>query len=428
MYNQTKELNEIIKKTNPTIYNLLSEKGRTIFFPKRGILAQTSEAKGKKINATIGQAIEDDGTPMRLPSISKNVLLDPEDVFSYAPSYGKPELRKVWKKLIRKKNPSLKGNISLPIVTNGITEGLSTAAYLFVNPGEKIILTDLYWGNYKLIFQNGFNSKLDTYNTFKEGGFDTESFHKKILEEKGKKIILFNFPNNPTGYTPTKRDVNEIIKIIKENAELGNEILAICDDAYFGLVYEKGIYEESLFSKFANLHENILSIKLDGITKEDYAWGLRVGFITYSIKGIGEVTYQALESKTAGVIRGSISNVSNLSQSLALKAFSSPTYELEKKEKYELLKARFERVQEVLKNSKYSKYFSPFPYNSGYFMCIKLKMSLDAERVRKTLLEKYDTGVIALKNLLRIAYSSLAENEIEQLFENIYHACSHLQQ
>lgn len=418
---QAEELNNIIRKNNPAIYNLLSERGRAIFFPKEGILAQAAEAKGKKINATIGIAVEDDKSPVRLQSIAENILLDPKDVFPYAPSYGKPELRKIWQEKIKEKNPSLKGKISLPIVTNALTHGLSIMGYLFVNPQDKIILPDKFWGNYKLIFENAYNAVLDTFNTFKGSGFDVQSFKKKLAEEKGKKIILLNFPNNPAGYTPTDKEAEEIVNIIKESAE-ENEIIVICDDAYFGLVYKQGIYTESLFSKLADLHENVLAIKADGATKEDYVWGLRVGFITYASKGITEETCKALEEKTAGAVRGSISNSPNISQSLVLKAFTSATYESEKKEKYELLKKRFNKVEEVLKDEKYSKFFSALPYNSGYFMCIELK-DTNAEKVRQALLEKYDTGVISIKNMLRIAFSSVAVNDIPKLFENIYQAC-----
>ena len=42
------ELNEIIKR-HPAVYGLLSERGKAIFFPKRGILSQSADAKGKKI-------------------------------------------------------------------------------------------------------------------------------------------------------------------------------------------------------------------------------------------------------------------------------------------------------------------------------------------------------------------------------------------
>jgi aspartate/methionine/tyrosine aminotransferase len=423
MNKQAEELNRIIRENNPVIYDLLSEKGRAIFSPKEGILTQSAEAKGKKINATIGISTEDDGTPMRLTPIAEKIILDPKDAFPYAPSEGKLELREAWKNEIKKKNPSLKNRISLPVVTNALTHGLNIAGYLFVNPGDRVILTDKQWDNYGLIFENNYGATLENFNTFHKNGFDTESLNKKLLEIKGKQVIVINFPNNPTGYTPTNEEAEEIIKIIKKSAGRGNEIVVMCDDAYFGLIYKKGIYSESLFSKLADLHENVLAIKLDGATKEYYVWGFRVGFITYSSKGITEQTCRSLEAKSSGAIRSSISNTSNLTQSLVFAALKSPLSEIEKKEKYEILKKRFERVQEVLKDNKFSEFFSALPYNSGYFMCVELKPGLDAEKVRQTLLKKYDTGVITMKNLLRIAYSSVAEKDIKQLFENIYNAC-----
>src|SRR3989338_1332754 len=152
---QAIELNEIINKVNPVIYELLSDKGKAIFFPKKGILAQTADAKGKKINATIGIALEEDGSPMRLKAIAAKIKLDPKDIFPYAPSFGKQELRVKWKEMMYGKNPSLAGKeISLPIVSNALTHGLTVAAYLFIDPGDKIIMPDLFWGNYKLMFQN----------------------------------------------------------------------------------------------------------------------------------------------------------------------------------------------------------------------------------------------------------------------------------
>jgi aspartate/methionine/tyrosine aminotransferase len=425
MNEEAKELNGMIKENNAAIYHLLSKKGREIYFPKKGVVRQGAEAKGKKINATIGMAIEDDGTPMRLPSMADWISLDPKDVFPYVSSFGKQELREAWQELIIKKNPSLKGKISLPIVTSGLSHALSTVGYLFINPGDKIFVTDKYWGNYRLIFEHGHEGILHPFNTFKEGGLDLESFKQVLEENKGKQIILFSLPNNPTGYTPTEHETVRIAEIIKGSAESGNQIIVIDDDAYFGLVYKPGIFKESLFSKLADIHERVLAIKIDGATKECYSWGLRVGFITYAARGISEKTSLALENKTAGAVRGSISNASHLSQSLVLKAITSPRYEEEKKEKYDILKRRFDKVQEIFirNEQKYSRYFSPLPFNSGYFMCIELKEGLDAETVRQTLLKKYSTGVIAVGNLLRIAFSSVAEKDIPTLIENIYDAC-----
>src|SRR3989338_1396070 len=202
-------------------------------------------------------------------------------------------------------------------------------------------MPDLFWGNYKLILTNAYGAVFDTFETFKEDGFNVEGLKEKLSGDAGKKIVLLNFPNNPTGYTPTDDEVIGIRDALKEAAEKGNKLVVIIDDAYFGLVYQKGIYTQSIFAELADMHENILAVKLDGATKEDYVWGLRVGFITYGIKGADKELYAALENKTAGAVRGSISNDSHLSQSLVYYAFSEPKYWSEKKKKYSILKGRF---------------------------------------------------------------------------------------
>jgi aspartate/methionine/tyrosine aminotransferase len=417
-----KQAIELNNKLNDTVMSLLSEKGKAIFFPKKGILAQTAQAKGKKIDATIGTALEDDGQPLCLECISEMISLDKKDAFNYAPSYGKPELREIWQKMLDWKNPSLSNNISTPIVTNAITNGLSICGYLFIDPGDELIIPDPYWGNYNLIFSNGFDAQIKKFPIFSKSRLNIEGLKKILKDNKENVKILFNFPNNPTGYSPSVSETNEIVKLIKQNAEDGKKILALIDDAYFGLFYENETYKESLFSRLHSLHENVLAVKLDGATKEDYVWGFRTGFITYGIKGGNKEIYSALEDKTAGALRGNISNANHISQSLLLKAYSDKSYKKQKLEKFEVLKKRYQKVRNLLSDKKYEEFFMALPFNSGYFMCIKLK-NIDAEELRQRLLKEYDTGVIAVGNLIRIAFSATPYDKLEELFENIYDAC-----
>ena len=180
---------------------------------------------------------------------------------------------------------------------------------------------------------------------------------------------------------------------------------------------------KNFFGLLAGLHEKVLAVKIDGISKEDYAWGLRVGFITFASKICSESMYSALESKAAGAVRATVSNAPNISQSLALKAYNSKSYASEKKKNFQVLKSRFDEVEKVLeKNPKYKAHFEALPFNSGYFMCIKLKG--DAGRIRKLLIEKYSTGVIANGSIIRIAFSSVKKELIPELFENIHNACN----
>ncbi len=420
---QAQSLNETIKSISPKVLNLLSDRGKNIFFPSKGILGQSAEAKGKKINATIGIALENDGTPMRLNSVVSQFSVPPEESLPYAPSPGNPSLREVWKDMIYKKNPSLDGiEISRPIVGSALTHSLSICGYLFVNESDKIITPDLYWGNYRLMFVNAFNAQMDTYPTFKDNGFNIDGLKEKISGPKGKKIVILNFPNNPTGYTPTDKEAEKIKEVFLESAEAGNEIVALIDDAYFGLVYESGVITESIFTKLANLHENILAVKVDGATKEDYVWGFRVGFITFGIKGATAELYKCLEDKTAGAIRGNISNSPNISQSILQKAYTSDTYKTEKNEKYNILKERYLKLRDILSSKDVYKHsFTALPFNSGYFMCIKIN-GADPEKVRQVLLEDYSTGVIATSGVIRIAFSATPIDFLEELFENIHQA------
>jgi aspartate/methionine/tyrosine aminotransferase len=329
---QAVELNNLIKSQSPTVYELLSRRGKAIYFPKMGILAQGNAAKGKEINATIGTAYEDDGKPMILPSISSRLLLDTRDAFPYAPSDGLKTLREKWLELTLAKNPGLaKYCTSLPVVTCGVTHGLSMVGYLFTDATDKVIVSDLYWENYDLVYTNAYGAKLQSFNLFKNGFFDIVSLKSCInTDQIGKKIIVLNFPNNPSGYTPTKTAGKAIVQALKESAEAGNKLAVILDDSYFGLFFEEDTLKQSLFAELSQIHPNILAIKVDGITKEEYAWGFRVGFITYGTEGGKPELYKALEEKTTGAIRGNISNSSHPSQSLFLSSLKSDYHQAEK--------------------------------------------------------------------------------------------------
>jgi aspartate/methionine/tyrosine aminotransferase len=425
---QAEDLNGMIRSKNPAVYELLSERGKKIYFPKLGILAQSADANGTKINATIGAAIEDDQSPMRLEAIASKIGIAPNLAFPYAPSFGRPDLRSKWKSMIYEKNPSLAGaEISMPIVTNALTHGVSMAGYLFLDEGDEIISPDLFWDNYDLILTNAYGANITTFNTFKNGGFDLDAFDAKLNEGAiGKKVVILNFPNNPSGYSPTVAENKAMVEILTKAAEKGNKIVVFCDDAYFGLVFEEAIERESIFALLSHAHENILALKLDGPTKEDYVWGFRVGFMTYGIKGGDAQLYAALENKTAGAVRGNISNASNLSQSLLLQAYNNGDYQMQKEAKFNTLKERYDAVKEVLKDEKYTKYFNPLPYNSGYFMCVLPVDGIDCEQLRSLLIKKYSIGVINLSGIIRVAFAAVAAKDVKALFEGLYEACKEL--
>ena len=419
------ELNEVIQKANVHVYEMLSEVGKNLFFPK-GILTQSAEAKEKahKFNATIGMATEK-GRTMHLPSVMTMLSgLEPEETLTYAPSFGIPALRKVWKEALFEKNPSLASSkISLPVVSHAITHGLSVVGDMWVDPGDVLILPDKMWGNYNLIFSVRRGARIVQHALIDgRGRFNLKSFEECVRGEakKNKKIIvLFNFPNNPTGYTPHPDEAKTMAETLMDLAHQGTNVLALTDDAYFGLFFEDDVLKESIFAGLVNKHPRLMAIKLDGATKENYVWGLRVGFITYGacLPGDHDGVYNALERKTAGAVRGSISSASHLSQTITLRSLKSSSYKAEKEDKFRIMKERAMEVKRVLANPKYRKAWEVYPFNSGYFMCLKLK-TVEAEPLRVHLLNQYGVGLISLgKQDLRVAFSCVEKKDVQELYD-----------
>ena len=60
------DLNKDLQDGAPQIYQMLSARGQAIYFPFKGVLGQTAEAKKSEINATIGTAFEEDGSALAL--------------------------------------------------------------------------------------------------------------------------------------------------------------------------------------------------------------------------------------------------------------------------------------------------------------------------------------------------------------------------
>jgi aspartate/methionine/tyrosine aminotransferase len=425
------ELNATIGSANPALLTTLSALGRELFFPK-GILTQTAEAREKayRFDATIGIA-RAGGEAMNLPAVTSGLAgISPDEALDYAPSTGNPGLRRKWQADMMAKNPSLEGKpTSLPVVTGGITHGLSLCGELFLDPGDVVLLPDKYWGNYRMVFGTRREAEVRTFPFFSaDAGFNIDGACEAlsgVLDERGKAFLVLNFPNNPTGYSIRRAEARAMAEVLDSLAGPGRDLVVVLDDAYFGLFYDDDACPESLFGLIAGMNEHLFPIKLDGATKEEYAWGLRVGFITFGVAAAGREAevHQALEKKVGGAVRGGISNCSQLGQTLVLRALDDPDFHAQKNDRFELMKKRALAVKKALANEEYDRFWEPYPFNAGYFMCVRLK-SLDAEEFRVRLLERHGVGVIADGGTdIRVAFSCLEVDEIPELFAIMF-ACA----
>ena len=420
------ELNKMLR--NSVASRFFSNYGKRSYFPSKGIVAQAAQAKEQahRYDATVGMAYCN-----KKPICTKQIQtfissLDEEDTVAYAPTAGVKELRSLWQKEIYRKNPALENSkISLPIVVPGLTAGIAQIAELFFDERSTLVIPDMFWGNYRLIFEGKRKSKISLFPFFNEKGTMNINAYKEALIKNatnGKIRTLLNFPNNPTGYSPSNDEALLLKELFLELAKSGYDILVIVDDAYFGLFYEDETYKQSLFAILANLHPNILAVKVDGATKEHFVWGFRLGFVTFGSFDMSEQEYNALEQKLAGSIRASFSNCSKIAQSIMIKALSNPEYEQERKSYDKKLEQRYHIVKKMVNQLPQNFALQPLPFNSGYFMTFKVNGN--AEKLRLELLKQEGIGSISINDkFLRIAFSAVDEEDIEDLFDRIFNCC-----
>jgi aspartate/methionine/tyrosine aminotransferase len=105
---------------------------------------------------------------------------------------------------------------------------------------------------------------------------------------------------------------------------------------------------------------------------------------------------------------------------LVERALVSPDLAAEREAKCETLRIRAEHVHEVANRPRYAESWQVYPFNSGYFMLVKVD-GVDAEKLRLHLLEEHGVGLIATSPTdIRVAFSCLEATDVEPLFEALH--------
>lgn len=381
----------------------LSRLGRRAFFPS-DIPAQSAEARGCAINATIGEVTDGRGQPLALPVITEHFSgVDLAEMMLYAPQGGQALLRQRWQ-------DRLKGRrdvpMSLPLVTSGITHALFLAADLFVDEDTDVLLPDPCWGNYKQVFGVRKGGRLRGYPATNGGGLDLDGIARALDSVRGRGVILINFPSNPTGYSPTVAEGEALVALLR--AQPG-PLVVLFDDAYQDMSWEQGLIARSLFYDLAGRDpDRLIAVKLDGATKELFYFGARVGFITFGADGPGG---DALAEKARGLMRSSVSSGVATTQTLVSLALASPQLEPQRRAVLDELRQRYR----VLERAVAEEGLRTWPFNSGFFALVPV--SGDAELLRRRLLREAGVGVVSFAEAraLRLSYGSTRAEDIPAL-------------
>ncbi|MCE1229688.1 MAG: aminotransferase class I/II-fold pyridoxal phosphate-dependent enzyme [Firmicutes bacterium] len=415
---EAQERNERLRGHNPVVAEALSALGRRSFFPK-GIPYQAGQAKGTRINATIGQITDGAGNPLPLAPLAEKLShLNPKDAFLYSPIQGRDSARKAWHQKLLKEDARM-AQVGLGVVSAGICHALTMGAELFFEQGDTLVLPDLYWDNYEQIFQVRLEGDFRTFPFYNaQGGFNLEGLRQVLAAAKGKVHLLLNFPSNPNGYSPTPTEMKAIADVIVEAAQ-SRTVIAFCDDAYHGLVFDPKATTKSLFFELIGRSPNLIPLKCDGVTKELSFFGGRVGFLTF---GVDPESAAILVDKCMGLIRSGIGSPVALSQYLMEVELADPRHEAEFEKMRQVLQARYDVLRAALDRP--TRHWTVFPFNAGCFCLLKLRDGLHADDVRQKLIADESVGVVSQGDqYLRLAFCSIEAASVEPLVASLEKVC-----
>ena len=331
-------------------------------------------------------------------------------------SEGLPEVRRLWRNWQRRGvNPALP--TSLPLVTVGLSHGLSLLADLFGGEGRAVAIPRPFWGNYRQAFAVRTGSRVLTAPGYVDGCYNVHAIAEALagVPEGEPAVAILNLPSNPGGYSLTPAERDAVRASLLEVAER-RPLVVVCDDAYAGLVYEPGVPRVSLFWDLIGSHPNLVPVKVDGATKEFSFFGGRVGFLTFALDP-GSDEAREMEGKVRMLVRSGVGAPIETSQRVLLEALRNERIAEEIEQVRLLLEGRYRALKEALAKADPG-LLTVLPFNSGCFALVELpeRLGLTSEQVRQHLLEHHETGLISLEpRYLRIAHCSVDAGALPEL-------------
>lgn len=233
----------------------------------------------------------------------------------YTPSVGRVELREAIAAKLNQEN-KIQASTSNIIVTSGAKYAIFTAMFTLVSPGDEVIIPSPYWVSYpemaKLIAAKTVVLPTKRSNDFK---VDPEELEKVITSKT--KLLILNYPNNPTGVTYSRQELEEILTVVKKK-----KILVLSDE-----IYEVLTYDGREHTSFASLPEAFSStITINGFSKTFSMTGWRIGYL---------VADERIINEASKIIDHTTSCASSISQSAALAALGNKEWQREIKNKFQ---------------------------------------------------------------------------------------------
>ncbi len=280
--------------------------------------AKSLEQQGKKIiHMEVG---EPDFYP---PKIVKESLTEVYDkgFTKYGESKGMPEFRSA----IAKKTSDryhTKTKTENVMVSPGARFSVFLTISTLLHPGDEMIIIEPAWPAYR---ENALNSgiKVRTVHTTLEGEWEPSVNQIADMINPNTKMLVLNYPNNPTGKILPKKLQDEIVQIA-----IKNNLYVLSDEIYSDYAYSDW---KSVLS-----YEYDKSIITQSFSKSHAMTGFRIGYA---------VSHPEIIDKMSKLQALCMTNVAEPIQYVALKALGADTSDNTK-----TMRNRLESVVKMAKN------------------------------------------------------------------------------
>lgn len=380
--------------------------------------------KDKVVNGTVGAILDEEGELVVLSSVREEYFnLSTQDLVGYAPIEGLKEyLEAVQDVCFDEFRPD--GYIEA-VATAGGTGGIHHLVHNYTEFGDHVLVADWHWGAYNTICKNN-GRVLENFTLFD----DQCKFNHPSLQEHVKNLastqenilVILNTPgNNPTGFSISDEDWDQILAFFKELVAKGkNRIIIGIDVAYLDYSGEKKAVRR-FFKKLGNLPAEILSVVCYSMSKGFTMYGQRCGAMI-GISSDPEIAQEFYDVNKL-TSRATWSNICRPPMRVLVNIMSNPTklaaYEIERNNYYQLIEER----AHIFLEEGHALGLPMLPYVGGFFLTIPTTKG----RAICDILEKEHIYMIPLATGIRIAACGIPKAQMKGLAGKVYHAMKEAQ-
>lgn len=373
------------------------------------IVGKANEAKKeygeeRVVDATIGSLYNEEGALVAFDSVfTPYDAIPKEQKAKYAGSFtGNPAYRtQVYEWLLGGINSTLKHSV---IATPGGTGAVNITISECLDQGETLVLPEIAWGSYQLMAtMSNLNTK--KYSLFEGDHFNLTSFKavcEEVIQTQDKLVVVINDPcHNPTGYSLTKEEWQEVIAFLNECGRKVPVVL-LNDIAYIDYSYDLE-HSRDYMETFNDISEQVMVVIAFSCSKSLTSYGLRCGGAV--ILGQKEEDVRNVEIVFEKAARAIWSNIPNAAMDnfTYVTTINKDAYLKEKAAYIKLLKKRSDLFMSEAKAADLVCY----PYKEGFFVTLKFDDNELRDQYHEALMKELIFTVKVNKGI-RVAVCSLS--------------------